>query len=171
MSLKRAEAYSLSDDDLKRLVGKDLPCTRYPELANKSLDSLFNSAGLGALLFLTEDENTGHWIAIMRNGDEIEVCDSFGTAIDGDRAWLDESEREALHETLPLLKNVLRSHRGRIVHNTRKLQSDDLNTCGRHVATRLLHRNLKLPDYIRLVTSGGSADDYVTHYTKSLLGK
>jgi hypothetical protein len=45
----------------------------------------------------------------------------------------------------------------------------DVATCGRHVVTRLLLRNMPLNDYANVVFSGNDPDEFVTLFTEALL--
>ena len=74
------QAYSLSEDDIRKLCG-DVPIYRYPQLANlKSPEELFKGKNAAVLLFLTENKDAGHWIAVLDRPEHYEVFDSFGVS-------------------------------------------------------------------------------------------
>lgn len=179
MDLSSLMKYSYTDDDLRACVGQHLKILTYPELENLELDSLFGPGGYSSLLFLTESKTSGHWIAVLRHGvgqqQKIEVFDSFGTPVDGDRVWLDHRKLASLHETLPLLGDVLKAaeqQRIPVEHNTHKLQKDTLDTCGRHVCARLMNADKSLADYLAFLKQcGGTPDEAVTRITFSKIGK
>ena len=173
-TLQKAAKYSLSDDDIQKLLGKDTRILRYPELANKTIENLFDRRGNAVLLFLTEGQNSGHWIGALYfpKSHEVEVFDSFGTTIDGDRRWISHDKLLSFDEAAPLLSQLLSNFHGKVIHNTTKLQKDSSDTCGRHVCMRMLHRDLSLPQYIAKVQeSGQTPDDFVTEQTFKILGK
>lgn len=175
-SLHKIMQYPLGDDDLRDILGQDLKVLTYPELKGQTLKSLLGPGGHTLLLFLTENATTGHWLAVLgqEGGKKIEVFDSFGTPVDGDRAWLDQSRLLSLHETLPLLGDILKeaNQEGiQVVHNTHKLQSDRVDTCGRHVAVRLLHGDIPINEYVSQLKGAGNPDEVVTSITYKLIGR
>jgi hypothetical protein len=134
-------------------------------------DDLFKGKPAAALLFLTESQDDGHWIAVLDRPDHYEVFDSFGTAIDGDRRWLSKEEKLEFGETAPLL-SILLSHGSKpITHNTIKLQDDKSDTCGRWVCARILNASMPLEEFVHMMKGSGKPDDTVTRMTHSMLGK
>lgn len=171
--LKKLEMYSLSDDDIRKIVGP-VRIVKYPDLDEETLDSLFSKEPYVVILFLTENENTGHWQCLLKreNGKQLEVFDSFGLKVDGNRAWLNKDTQEALDQTLPNIHNLVKGFPGELVYNNVKLQEDSRNTCGRHIASRILHDHLSIQDYIALIErSGIKPDEFVTLLTYRLLHK
>ena len=171
--LKKLEMYSLSNADLQKLVGP-VKIITYPELEKETLDTLFAQQPYVIILFLTEDENNGHWQCLLKRqgGKQLEVFDSFGIRVDGNRAWLSQDEKEALDQTLPNIHNLVRGFPGELVYNNVKLQDDSRNTCGRHIASRILHNHLSIQDYIKLIErSGIKPDEFVTLLTYRILHK
>jgi hypothetical protein len=175
--------YSLSDDDLKDcLKNPDVKIIIYPKLKSETPDTLFGPGGYTVLLFLTESMTHGHWLVVLSHPGErqkIEVFDSFGTPIDGDRRWVSERKLTSLHELAPLLSEVLRAAKEsgcEIEHNTHKFQGDCEDTCGRHVAARLMCRDKSLQEYIHHIKSleselGCNADEVVTRMTYATIHK
>ena len=171
--LKKLEMYSLSDDDIRKLVGP-VKIYRYPELEDKTLDNLFGSEPYIVILFLTENENSGHWQCLLKRegGKQLELFDSFGIQVDGNRAWLSKQRQEALDQTLPNVHNLVKGFPGELVYNNVKLQEDSKNTCGRHIVSRILHDHLSIQDYIALIEQSGiKPDEFVTLLTYRLLHK
>ena len=153
----------MSEDDIRKALG-DIPIYRYPEIRSmQTPDDLFKGHRAAVLLFLTENETTGHWIAVLDHPDSYEVFDSFGTAIDGDRAWLSKSEMLEFDECCPLLGNLLKTGSKRIIHNTTKLQDDSTDTCGFWVVARILDADTPLREFVRKYTmkGAGSPDQQV----------
>jgi len=156
-----------SDADIRKALGP-IPIHRYPDLKSMaSPDDLFKKHNAAVLLFLTESESDGHWLAVLDHGDHYEVFDSFGTAIDGDRKWLDKKELLEFDESAPLLSNLLAKGNKPVNHNTTKLQRDDADTCGRWVVWRILNANIPLHKFVELMKGSGkkTPDDLVTELT------
>jgi hypothetical protein len=171
--LKKLEMYSLSNDDLHKILGPVRIIT-YPDLEKETLDTLFKEQPYVIILFLTEDENTGHWQCMLKRegGKQLEVFDSFGVKVDGNRKWLSKDRQQALDQTLPNIHNLVKGFPGELVYNNVKLQEDSRNTCGRHIASRILHDHLSIQDYIALIErSGIKPDEFVTLLTYRILHK
>lgn len=173
-ALKSAEDYAYSDLDIHRALGEKIPIHRYPELMKMSSpDALFRNHNAAVLLFLTEGRDNGHWIAVIDHGSHYEVFDSFGTEIDGDRAWLDKQKLLEFNETLPLLSNLLARGNKPAEHNSTKLQSDDANTCGRWVVWRIRNSNKPLKTFVAEMKGSGTKtpDELVVERTYGILNK
>lgn len=171
--LKKLEMYSLSNDDLHKILGPVRIIT-YPDLEKETLDTLFKEQPYVIILFLTEDENTGHWQCMLKRegGNQLEVFDSFGVKVDGNRKWLSKDRQQALDQTMPNIHNLVKGFPGELVYNNVKLQEDSRNTCGRHIASRILHDHLSIQDYISLIErSGIKPDEFVTLLTYRILHK
>ena len=174
--MKSVAQYSLGEDDMRKIV-PGVKIVTYPELQGQTLDSVLGPKGLAALLFLTENQQEGHWTSLIRKSPtEVEYLDSYGLQPDGDRVWLDKKQLVKLDETLPHLHNLLKPFQtggGRVIYNTSKLQRDvpNINTCGRHVAARMLYRDTPLSTYTNWLRKEGSPDDKVCSITYDILGK
>jgi RimJ/RimL family protein N-acetyltransferase len=172
-ALKTAEDYAYSDLDIHRALGSKIPIHRYPDLMRMSSpDALFKNHNAAVLLFLTEGKDNGHWIGVIDHGSHYEVFDSFGTEIDGDRAWLNKEKLLEFNETLPLLSNLLAKGNKPTTHNSTKLQSDDANTCGRWVVWRIRNSNKPLKTFVAEMNgSGKTPDQRVIECTYGILNK
>lgn len=77
---KKVEGYALSEDDIRKLIG-NVPIMRYPELEKFSNpDEMFKGHRAVVLLFLTENQDNGHWLAVLNHPNQIEVFDSYGVS-------------------------------------------------------------------------------------------
>lgn len=164
--------YAYSDADITAALGS-VPIHRYPELKGMSSpDSLFKGNKAAVLLFLTEGRNNGHWLAVLDHDSHYEVFDSFGTAIDGNRKWLDEKKLMEFGQTLPLLSILLQKGDKPVVHNTSKLQANQADTCGRWVVWRILNAKTPLDSFVsEMKTGSGTPDDKVVELTYGILDK
>lgn len=164
--------YALSEDDIRKIAG-DIPIYRYPDIAKfTNPDEMFKGKKAAVLLFLTENADTGHWITVLNHPDHIEVFDSYGTPIDGDRTWLTKAELRRFNEEIPYLTRLLKNAKKPVVHNTTKLQADSADTCGRWAVARILNSEMPLHSFIKNMVGGGASPDVnVTNYTFGLLNK
>ena len=170
-AIKASVDKELGEDDMRKLLGSNTKIITYPNLAGKSIEDVFDANGNCVILFLTENQNTGHWIGLIRHSpDAIEFFDSFGKKPDGDMSWLSKQEQVSLGETHPLITEMLSGFGGRVVHNTTKLQKDSSSTCGRHVACRMRNKSVPLSDYVNRLKATGDPDRAVTDLTAKVLG-
>ena len=176
--IKEAKAYALSDADLKGLTNQTNVLT-YPTLNNvRNIDEILKhqSGGIGhaIVLYLTENEKTGHWVAIIKRGDTIELFDPYGNSarnLNKDLKGGFQAEQRG-----QVLEELVRNSGYKLIHNTSKVQpvSPDIQTCGRHTAARVMFAHLSLPEYLktirRLATEGGvSVDTFITALTEKFM--
>jgi hypothetical protein len=147
---------------------------KYPELEEATkIDDIFDDQGRCIILFLTEDANTGHWICLIKHENHIEYFDPYGgEKPDGERKWLTKAKLEELGQDEPFLTKLLKGHK--VVSNPYQFQSEcaSVSTCGRHVCTRLLHKQMSLPEYKKMIdNSGMTPDEFVTKFTSQVIHK
>jgi hypothetical protein len=69
--IKRIEQKPLSDADLRTILGASLKILKYSELANVSaLNSLLPSGQDYCIILYEQEENSGHWVALLRGSSE-----------------------------------------------------------------------------------------------------
>lgn len=174
--LSQLKEYALSGEDLVRLVGA-IEVISYPDLDQyNSIDDLFAKRNQVVILFLTESKEMGHWLGMLFHPKHqlVEIFDSYGLTVDGNRQWLTPAKIRSLDQAAPQINDLLRKSRYKSVYNNTPLQADDgeTATCGRHVACRIMHSDMMLEKYIDLIESSGySPDDWVTLVTYRKLGK
>jgi hypothetical protein len=145
-------------------------------LAN-SIDDVLDSKGRLMLLYLTESENSGHWVCLLHypNSNILEYFDPYGNyKPDGESKWLSAEKLKELGQSTKKLTQLLKRSHYEVKSNAFPFQIDkfNINTCGRHCTVRLYFKNLILPDYIKLVESTGlTPDDFVCAFTHNLIGK
>jgi len=171
------ESYSLSEDDIQKMI-PTLKILSYQDLLNaRTIDDVLDDKGRLMLLYLTESENSGHWVCLLnyRGTNIIEYFDPYGNyKPDGESKWLTPQKLKELGQSTKKLTQLLSASRYQVKSNAFPFQTDrmNMNTCGRHCTTRLYFKNLMLPDYIKLVESTGlTPDDFVCAFTYNLIGK
>ena len=172
--LSKLQAYALSGEDLVKLVGW-IELISYPDLDEfENLDDLFKKRDQVVVLFLTESKEFGHWMCMLlhRHLNAVEVFDSYGLAPDTHRKWLSDKQLKTLDEVAPQIMNLVKKSKYKPYYNDKCLQADGINTCGRHVACRIMHADSLLPKYLEMIKSSGmDPDEYVTLVTYKKLGK
>lgn len=169
--------YALSEHDIKKMI-PTLKVVSYPELLNATnIDDVLDDKGRLMLLYLTQSENMGHWVCLLkrRGTNFIEYFDPYGNyKPDGESKWLNKEKLKELKQNTFHLTKLLNNSPYEIKSNSYPFQKDvtDMNTCGRHCTTRLYLKHLSLPKYIKLIKSSGlSPDDFVSGFTFAMIGK
>lgn len=154
--MDQALAYSLSDDDLRRLN----PHTKlllYEDVKNfPTIDHLLHPYNCAIILYewkRTKDASIGHYIAVLKLPDgTIEHFDSYGIKPDRELKQIkdksDAYKKMTGQDQQYLLKLYIKSPRP-ISYNQYKLQSinDGISTCGRFSALRTIFKNLSLEQF------------------------
>lgn len=173
--------YSLSDADMKTII-PTLKVITYPELRKYSnIDDALDEKGRLMLLYLTENENTGHWVSLLKSkdGKKLEFYDSYGGyKPDQESEWLSKSKLREFKQDTGHLTDLLKKCPYKVVYNRFPFQSEKngVNTCGRHAVTRLYFKHLTLPEYTKMIigeaeSNNSSPDDVVCNFTKNMIGR
>jgi hypothetical protein len=173
--MNQAEQYTLSDDDIRQLLGGQIKITPYPDLAQvRHISELFDGRGRSIIFFPQDSLQSGHWTAMIKNGREIEFFDPYGEPPDAQKDGLSKSKLEQLRMNRPLLSDLLENSGHRIIFNKVQLQelADDVNTCGRHCVARLLYSKHPIQRYRQMISKTGmTPDQFVIAATYRDLGK
>jgi hypothetical protein len=171
------ESYALSESDIQQMI-PTLKIVPYPDLLKATkIDDVLDQKGRLMLLYLTENQNTGHWVCLLkyRGTNIIEYFDPYGGyKPDGESKWLTPQKLKELGQASKRLTQLLDESSYEVKSNAFPFQKDkmNMNTCGRHCTTRLYFKHLRLPEYIKLVESTGlPADKFVSAFTYNLIGK
>ncbi len=158
--IQELEKTPLSDDDLRRMLGKDksrVKVIMYEDLKNyESLEQLLpNMYDAVIVLLQIEGPNApkvGHWICLMNHGNHFEYFDSYG---------LDPDEELALTHEHPHLTDIIRGTKRRVESSGAKLQSkrEAMNTCGRWCIVRARHKDLEKPEFVKMIRQTHSIPD------------
>ena len=151
--IKRLIKKSLSDADLRRILGADLKILKYSQLSKvDSLDTLFPSELDYCIILIEEELDSGHWVALMKYDNTVEFFDPYGKKWDTELAWVPMNMRRQLGETQKYLSGLLERTKLKRVYSPYHFEqeSKSVNTCGDHCAHRiyrLRHNNMDLHDY------------------------
>lgn len=172
-TIKKAEAYSLGDDDIRRLLGSGCKITTYTDLENvHDINQIFDGKGRAVVFFPQESANVGHWIGLIKDARQIEFFDSYGNYPDKQKP--DKETQRELNIAQPLLTKLLENSGCRVIYNKVALQKtrDDVQTCGRHVVCRLLYSRYPIGKYREMIKRTGlTPDEFVVRETIDSLGK
>lgn len=135
--IKNQEDIDLSATDIVKICDGNVDVVVYHNLPNyQSLSDLCSKFGAVALLFELK-ENFGHWTALIEYDDHFEFFDPYGMKPD-------EELNYAHYDNTPYLSQLIEKSTKPVRWSTNKLQvfKDEINTCGRWVATRIKMRQL-----------------------------
>jgi hypothetical protein len=171
------KSYPLTETDMRKVI-PTLGIKSYTDLLDAtSIDDVLDEKGRLMLLYLTEDQSTGHWVCLLKLRDKpiIEYFDPYGGfRPDGEKKWLSLAKQREFGQDTDHLTKLLKNSPYTVKSNAIPFQKekDDNNTCGRHCLARLYFKHLDLPQYAELVESSGiSPDDFVSGFTYNLIGK
>lgn len=180
--VNRAESFSYSDSDIKRLLDDDVRILKYPELADKkSLDDILGGTSCACILYMTK-QNFGHWTALIKNpGNQegtYEVFDPYGMVPDSELKFISDNFKEESNQVRQHLSHIIAAdmENGRVkevFYNKYQLQSTGaglsnggVNTCGRWCAIRCLLKRLAIQEFVPLfIDQKLKPDAYVTLMT------
>jgi hypothetical protein len=179
LHFEKSKSYPLGNDDLLDLVDLE-PSNIFTSkklLEVDNIDELLDRNGRGILLFLTEDETTGHWIALIRKKNNLEVFDPYGNKPNEWEKKLNSSK--GLNPPNGTLEKLIKGSGYKIKINNVKHQpinNDNSATCGKHSAVRLIFHKLNLDEYNKFMKDiknkyGISAEDFVNGFSLSEIGK
>ena len=172
---KQAEAYSLSDDDIRGLLGGNIEITPYSKIKDvQNINELFDSRGRAIIFYPQQSENVGHWTCMIKDGRQIEFFDPYGEPPDAQKDGLSKNQLEKMRMDHPDLTRLLEESGCHVIFNKVQLQklANDVQTCGRHCVCRLLYYRLPIGKYRQMIQkSGMTPDEFVVAKTYNNLGK
>ena len=150
--LKELRADSMDDSEIK-IQDKDIKIITYNELKDyKSIGELLpKKKDYVILLYQTESEHSGHWVALCRYEDNIFYFDSYGKPCDEPQKWNNKGIM------IPnLLSDLLDKGDFNVYENNKQYQKRAylINTCGRHCVNFIQffkNFNFDLFDYCKVM--------------------
>jgi hypothetical protein len=178
---KEIQAYALSESDMRKVI-PTLKILSYTDLLDSdSIDDVLDDKGRLMLLYLTENESTGHWVCLLklRDSNIIEYFDPYSNyKPDGEKKWLSAEKLREFGQDTDHLTKMLKNSPYTVKSNAVPFQQDknNMNTCGRHCLVRLYLKHLSLPEYATLVEDaceegGITPDDFVSGFSYNMIQK
>jgi hypothetical protein len=157
-----------------RLLNPYAEVITYPELQNyDNIEDVFNGKQKIIILYLLQNEHSGHWTTLFKNSDGMNFFDSYGVMPDYQFELLNPQKRAKLNQEQDYLNNhLLKDYK--VIYNNITYQSPDkgIATCGCFVSHRLANSHLNDIQYCNIfVESGQKPDDVVAEWCFSKLDK
>jgi hypothetical protein len=153
------EKVALSDADLVKVLGDDVKIVMYPDLHRmRTLDEVMGPGGAAIILFEAKPEY-GHWCTVFRapGGDNglVEFFNPYGGYPDDSLRYINKSFAERTNQDEPYLSRLMMESPYRLSYSPYAFQShgNNVKTCGRHCAARLMLKDLPLDDYKDWITA------------------
>jgi hypothetical protein len=174
--MDKLKAKTLTNHDINYVLKKNgINCNivKYRELKNfNNLYDLLGDDKCVVILYETKT-NFGHWICVFENGEgDIEFFDSYGIFPDDENEFVPTDFKKLHGLYYPILSYFLYNSGKNIHFNEYFLQKHgkNINTCGRHVLTRLYFKKIPHRKYIKIFKDiikyyGITPDDFVTIFT------
>jgi hypothetical protein len=133
----------------------------------KTLDDLLRPHNSVVILYQLK-QNFGHWVLLFKypNSNTVEFFCSYGIFVDDQLKFINPDFRKKSFQDFPYLTKLLVDSGYKIVVNNVKLQQkkNDISSCGRHVCSRLIFKNLPLKNYIDIIKNNKYDPDSVVTY-------
>ncbi|HXS59225.1 MAG TPA: hypothetical protein VN703_00235 [Candidatus Sulfopaludibacter sp.] len=143
--IKNCEDTALSGKDILKLTENKTKLFRYSDLKNiRHIDEILYPNNCAVILYEIKPE-IGHWTCIIKKGNNIEFFCPYGIFVD------DHLKHCYKHFPNYLSRLIYNSNYG-FINNHKRLQKmiNSVSTCGRHVAFRIIMKDLNLKQYLKL---------------------
>jgi hypothetical protein len=183
MNLKKLENEALSDTQVMKLIDNKANFVVYPDIHKyQNIDQLLGPYGACVILYESK-ANYGHYCCVFKRGNELEFFNPYGSSIkegedglpDSMLKFIDKDFRDKSNQNHTYLANLMYNSPYNLSYNQYPLQrfGEGIKTCGRHVASRLMHRGLSLDQYFRLIKKNCeelnlTPDQFVSYLTRSV---
>ena len=167
------EDVALSDVQLRQILqdpkARVVPVHEIRSKNMQNMDDLLGPAGWVVLLYEFA-ENSGHYLAVLRHQNYIEIWDSFGKAPEVALSTNFTYDNPDVHILQKLVEATPGLDASRTVHNTQQFQEDTENSqvCGRYATFRILHRDMEMDQFNHMmsgVQKHMKTDDFLTLIT------
>ena len=157
--LEKTLGYSLSDADMRTILGQDCRFIEYGDLDKfASMDDLLPNEGDYVIILIESTaENTGHWCCITKGNKVISMMDSYGVKLQDELNYISRAMNRMLGNTKKELEDLIKSVPDdyEVIYNKTPLQheSPSICTCGRWCAAyiQLFKLGYSLCEFLEIV--------------------
>jgi len=134
--MRKTLAYSLSDADIRHILGQDCKIVEYCDLDKfSSMDDLLPNDTDYVIILIESVSNSGHWCAITKRDKVISTFDSYGVKLQDELNFISRTMNRMLGNTKEELEKLIKSCADdvEVIYNKTPLQSQSptVSTCGR----------------------------------------
>lgn len=152
--LKQYEDIALSDKQVLKLIDGKANLILYPNIHKyKNIDEILYPYGACIILFEAKPRY-GHWCCIFKiNNKLLEFFNPYGGYPDDSLEYIPIDFRLKSYQFYPYLSILMYNSPYELSYNEYKFQKhgNDIKTCGRWCAIRLIFRNLSLDEFYHLI--------------------
>lgn len=157
-NMRKTLAYSLSDADLRTILGNDCKIVEYCDLNKFSnMDDLLPNDTDYVIILIESAENRGHWCAITKRDKVISTFDSYGVKLQDELSFIPRMMNRILGNTKQELENLIKSCADdvEVIYNKTPLQSQSpsVASCGRWCCSfiQLFKLGYSLEEFLEIV--------------------
>jgi len=152
--VKQAENIPLSGSDLNRITEGKCNILAYSDLEKyQNIDDVLGQHGACIVLY-QHDEGFGHWSCLFRiDSKTLYWFDPYAIQMDKEIEFSPFQIKRHHGKIVPHLTDLINNSKYKLIQNKTRYQrfKKDVNTCGRWVAHRILHRAMSEKSYTKLM--------------------
>ena len=156
--LEKTLSYSLSDADLRHILGNDCRIVEYNDLDKfSSMNDLLPNDGDYVIILIESKPSSGHWTSIARKNGIVTLVDSYGCKLTDELNYISRAMNRMLGNTKEELENLIKSvpDDHEVIYNKTRLQAENpsIATCGRWTAAwiQLFKLGYTLQEFLEIV--------------------
>jgi hypothetical protein len=165
---------SMTDSDIKRYF-KDIETLKYSDLKNyNNIDELLPNDKDFKIILIEQDNNIGHWVCVMKNGNTIEYFNPYGNRVDNDKKWIGKIKNAMLGQSEDILSSMMEQSPYKCIYSKKRFQKlkPEIQTCGRWCILRIIcmkDLNMDIKEFQKFIKSqcnisGMPKDALVSYY-------
>jgi hypothetical protein len=171
--IKKLRKKAFSGQDILTVCDDKTKIITYPQLYEYSdIHEVLSPYDNVVILYETKPQY-GHWITVLKHPESntIEFFDSYGLFCDDQLDFISNRFRKENNEVYPKLSEMLYNSQYKIIYNKTQLQKyrQDISSCGRHVAFRIVMKDTPLHEYVKLLTDNMYDPDTVVTYLTAFM--
>ena len=157
-SMRKTLEYSLSDSDIRHILGHDCKIVEYNDLDQfESMEDLLPNEKDYVVILIESKPSSGHWCSIAKANKRITLADSYGCKLEDELNFISKAMNRMLGNTKQELEKLIKSVPDdyEVIYNKTKLQSESPNiaTCGRWTCAwiQMFKMGYDLEEFLRIV--------------------
>jgi len=156
--MKKTLEYSLSDSDIRHILGPDCKIVEYTDLDKfKDMNDLLPSDTDFVVILIESKQNSGHWTSIAKSNKRITLMDSYGCKLEDELNFISKAMNRMLGQSKSEIQNLIDSVPDdyEVIYNKTKLQAEkpEISTCGRYNCAwiQLFKMGYDLEEFLRII--------------------